>query len=454
MKADFENELTKVKMKFEEEKLLLRSEEELLRRALLEEVHQKAINLVGRKSKEIHQENIELLDQQRILGKDLVEVGQMKTNLEIENKQLSREKRLVEDSMKLYAKQAVKYSREIKELTSRIESLESQLRSQGEMFEREKSDLIASHDRAIDKLRKELAERQNLVTVRTRELVHLKKLAERILQQRTEFEVFFAEAFSHVKNQKVRGQQQQQPFHHAMKSSVESTLNDLQQQFTEFPPIGNNSRRGTRNIHTPSNGGGGGGGGGVGGGSASGSRYNVMGRTTKVQRDLTDSPQLSSVAQNNFSHMTWHEKEMVLKLLFHRINSSATPNTTENNNSSGNYNSGNYNHYNNSYNMTGNSNNNNNNMNNSSSKLSIAGGGGGSTTAHSTGEFSKSGVYHHQSTNGTNNHNSNNNNGSNYGRISQLTASTSTSSPSHSSTKQQRVHSSLQSLSFEYTDDD
>jgi DNA repair exonuclease SbcCD ATPase subunit len=265
-------------------------EEELLRKALREEIHQKALELVDRKTKEIHKENIELLDNQHLLGKDLEELGQEKENLEMQNKKLAIERKIADENLKVYAKQTIKLTNEIKELQKKVETLEIALNLQTKNFENEKQSIIQKHDEILEKLRKKLSEAKLLHKTRTRELLNLKNIAEKVVEQRTELEIFFTEAFSYVKEQRLKEKKQNEDI-------IPLSFHNLNAfPGREFPPIHIKSSKLKDNKpnHSES-------------------------MVTKV-REANYSPQVTLNGHSDFTSLTWEDKEKVLKLLFEKIN--------------------------------------------------------------------------------------------------------------------------------------
>merc|ERR1711865_443847 len=98
-----------------------------------------------------------------------------------------------------YAKGGHRQHKEIKQLQAKVKSLERSLSQVVRDFEKE-------HELRAEKMRKELEEAtldaaglRQLVKLKNKELRNIKKLAQTILDQRTEVEQYFLEALEQVK---------------------------------------------------------------------------------------------------------------------------------------------------------------------------------------------------------------------------------------------------------------
>ena len=109
-----------------------------------------------------------------------------KKALDEENKRLRREVQLNEQSVKEYAKQGFRQSKEIKELQTKVKSLERSLSASVRDFEKEKAGLLQTDKKRIEEAELDSAGLRQLVRLKTKELSHMKRLASVILQKRNE----------------------------------------------------------------------------------------------------------------------------------------------------------------------------------------------------------------------------------------------------------------------------
>ena len=312
LKSHFDSELNRLKIQFYEEKTNLKQEEEMLRRMLQEEIHLKALGMVNRKSKEIHSENRELRDQSNVMENNLIAIGTIRDSLELENRTLVREKKFLEESVKAHVKQTIKLSKEMKELSTKIVTLEDALTATTNSSEKEKQDLKRTYSSKVEALERHCHELQNNLVSRTKELVHLKKIAERILSQRTELEMFFSEAFGYVKSQKLKEIKAMIP---TVDEAIPSFHNPDAFPGREFPPIHHSAVKRKYPSMSPSP-------------TQTSSPFKrtlspVPLSTTNQSAVLANNSTSNSIIQENngdFSSLSWEEKERVLKMLFQKIN--------------------------------------------------------------------------------------------------------------------------------------
>ena len=93
---------------------------------------------------------------------------------------------LNEQSVKEYAKQGFRQSKEIKELAAKVKSLERSLSSSVHSFERERDVLLQADRRKLAEVELDSAGLRQLVRLKAKELSHMKRLAAVILQKRNE----------------------------------------------------------------------------------------------------------------------------------------------------------------------------------------------------------------------------------------------------------------------------
>ncbi len=123
------------------------------------------------------------------------------TALLIENDKLRGERdgnnALVREKVSLAAKQA----KHIRELQSKVESLEKGLSQAVREFESERIGIIAKCKEEMEADRAELARLDQQLEAKKHEMNKVKKLAKNILGQRSEMEKFFLDALDYVKLQ-------------------------------------------------------------------------------------------------------------------------------------------------------------------------------------------------------------------------------------------------------------
>ncbi|KAL0485559.1 basal body-orientation factor 1 [Acrasis kona] len=279
VREGFTDELNKVKAQFLNEKARQLKEEEGLKQRLEDEIHERAMQLLPRKSKDIHQQNKDIETQLTNFQKDVNTISSLKDKLVEENKRLKKEHLLTSANIKEYASENVTLSKDIREMKSKIKELKETIANvkviQVEEIEQAEKKFIEEEAG----YNKQITELQNLIHVRTRELLHLKKIAENILEQRTELEMYFTEALGQVKAEKAERSRREE-------------LNNI----GELPSITNRNSTSGKTF-------------------AMDETASQFGHSTaRAPKQLHSSPQLS-----------WPEKERVLTILFNKINGYKTP---------------------------------------------------------------------------------------------------------------------------------
>ena len=140
-----------------------------------------------------------MAEELRLQVQETDELQKAKRYLEEENKKLKREVQLNEQSVKEYAKQGFRQSREIKELGGKVKTLERSLGTTTREHEKEKQGLVATDRRKIAEMELDGQGLRQLVRMKTKELASVKKLAAIVLHKRNEVETFLLESIEQVK---------------------------------------------------------------------------------------------------------------------------------------------------------------------------------------------------------------------------------------------------------------
>ena len=199
MREDHKLALDNLERKFLEEKNRLQKEYKQMLAEMKKASQEEAVERLDQSTKKILFENRRMAEELRLQVGETDELQKAKKTLEEDNKKLRREVALNEQSVKEYAKQGFRQSKEIKELSARVKSLERTLSQSVQNFEREK-DAIAKEDmRKIAEVELDSQGLRQLVRLKTKEVSHMKRLAAIILQKRNEVETFLLDSIEFVK---------------------------------------------------------------------------------------------------------------------------------------------------------------------------------------------------------------------------------------------------------------
>ena len=199
MREDHKLALDNLERKFLEEKNRLQKEYKQMLAEMKKASQEEAVERLDQSTKKILFENRRMAEELRLQVGETDELQKAKKTLEEETKKLRREVALNEQSVKEYAKQGFRQSKEIKELSARVKSLERTLSQSVQNFEREK-DAIAKEDmRKIAEVELDSQGLRQLVRLKTKEVTHMKRLSAIILQKRNEVETFLLDSIEFVK---------------------------------------------------------------------------------------------------------------------------------------------------------------------------------------------------------------------------------------------------------------
>eukprot|EP00981_Chlorochromonas_danica_P005608 scaffold1160_cov174-Ochromonas_danica.AAC.8 len=189
-----------------------------------------------------------------------------------------------------YAKQAYNRTKEIKTLRDRVEFLEKQQALNVEKFRQKAKELKSTVTKELEEATLDAAGLRRLIHIKNKELKHMKALAATILSQRTETEQFFLEALQEVK-EVIRQEKKQKaalaaaasppPGGNAVKTSTRTQAGTL------FPPLNIKPAQ----MHLLEN-----------------------SRPTRLQVPLSELEKIS------INDLNWEDKELVLRVLFSKMN--------------------------------------------------------------------------------------------------------------------------------------
>ena len=224
------------------------------------------------------------------------ELQRAKTQLEEEKTRLAREVGLFTEKEREYAKQGYRQSREIKELQHKVKSLERSLSQVVRDFEKEKEMIILQHKQQVEELKIEESGLRQLVKLKNKELKNIRKLAQIILDQRTEVEQFFLEALEQVKSEVRREREERH------KQAVAQYRSQMREATSKS--------------------GGGGGGSGGGGGGGRGHRFPAIRAPQQLAAAGGAASRLPMQPNSkvDLRDLSWQDRERVLRLLFAKIN--------------------------------------------------------------------------------------------------------------------------------------
>jgi hypothetical protein len=158
-----------------------------------------ARDAMGQEAKKIIAENTRMYEELKFHNTMTNELQADKAALEKELVAHKRELTIVADKELEYAHQGFYKTKEIKALRERVEHLEQQQAANMERFKHKTKEIKATVHRELEEVTLDAAGLRRLLKIKNKELQHMKTLAATILSQRTETEQFFLESLHEVK---------------------------------------------------------------------------------------------------------------------------------------------------------------------------------------------------------------------------------------------------------------
>eukprot|EP00599_Poterioochromonas_sp_BG-1_P002480 CAMPEP_0173154340 /NCGR_PEP_ID=MMETSP1105-20130129/13423_1 /TAXON_ID=2985 /ORGANISM="Ochromonas sp., Strain BG-1" /LENGTH=405 /DNA_ID=CAMNT_0014070499 /DNA_START=464 /DNA_END=1681 /DNA_ORIENTATION=+ len=246
---------------------------------------------MSEEAKKILADNNRMFEELKFHHAEAVQFQAEKAVMTTELTTAKRELSLLAEKEIEYAKQAHNRSKEIKALRERVEQLEKQQATNIEKFKTRAKELKATVTKELEEATLDATGLRRLLNIKNKELKHMKSLAATILAQREETEQFFLEALQEVKEviRQERKREQQQ----------------IQQQ-----QLNNAKRMNTTGF------------GGTGGGTIF-PPLNIKQSNMHLMEPRRTKPteiQLGSLEKVTISDLTWEDKELVLRVLFAKMN--------------------------------------------------------------------------------------------------------------------------------------
>ncbi|XP_074516427.1 basal body-orientation factor 1-like [Sebastes fasciatus] len=279
--------LNKMEYKFFKEKDRLEREAEETIAVVVAKAHNEAIVQLDDASRSVFKENVRLNEELKYHMKEADDLQILTNSLAEENASLALDKNTFELMAKKNTAQMEAQKKELSKLKAMVASLEQALELKGGEPEREERKEKEKALVSIQAGQVELEKLQKVLSMRERELGHVKRLASTIVEQRTELEQFFHEALAQVKQEIIdsRLRYKKEALQAYRWRLREATAGKL-----KFPPI--------RTFHKAPN--------------STNSVYSDMEAAAK----WTHQPD----SKVEISDLTWEQKEQVLRLLFAKMN--------------------------------------------------------------------------------------------------------------------------------------
>ncbi|ORX52538.1 hypothetical protein BCR36DRAFT_582486 [Piromyces finnis] len=193
------DKIDRLEKKFFEEKVRLQKETNKKLSELASKAHEEAILNLKQTTKEVYKENLRMADALRYHVMEGEGLQKLNNQLSVTNKQLLEEKDLNSIIVKEKIMQSKKQNDQIKELQNKVISMEYTLSHIVREFDQEKEMISKLAKQEIDKVRCTVDTLKSELDIRIKQMKQIRRIAQHILDQRTDLETFFMDALDHVK---------------------------------------------------------------------------------------------------------------------------------------------------------------------------------------------------------------------------------------------------------------
>ncbi|KAJ3107444.1 hypothetical protein HDU97_004040 [Phlyctochytrium planicorne] len=191
--------IARMERKFFEEKIRLQKEANRKISELATKAHKEAVANLKETTKEVYKENIRMAESLRYHVQEGEELSKQNAMLLRANRQLIEEKDLHNVIVKEKILQAKQQAQEIKDLNLKIQSMEHALSHVVREFEHERDIIGKMARRELDEVRRYADKLRESLKRKSKEMRHIKRLAQHILDQRTDLEAFFMDSLDHIR---------------------------------------------------------------------------------------------------------------------------------------------------------------------------------------------------------------------------------------------------------------
>ncbi|CAK4613987.1 unnamed protein product [Aphanomyces euteiches] len=203
-RAAHRDAISALERKFLEEKARHQKETDKRIEKIKQQSREDARNVLDADTRKIVTDNKRMGDELRFQLQTTDELTREKSMLENANKALKREIQMHLDKELEYAKYGQKQTREIKQLQAKVKTLEKSLGDIVHSFEKEKHLLTMKTEKELDDVSVDAEGLRKLVKLKNKELRNMKRLAQTILDQRTDVEQFFLDSLELVKSEMLQ----------------------------------------------------------------------------------------------------------------------------------------------------------------------------------------------------------------------------------------------------------
>ncbi|KAI8808503.1 hypothetical protein BJ742DRAFT_772166 [Cladochytrium replicatum] len=200
--------IARMERKFFEEKIRLQKDANQKISELAMMAHKEAVANLSETTKEVYKENLRMAEALRHHVQEGEDLSRRNSELVGTNRHLAEENDLHNVIVKQKIVHSQQQSAEIKDLQNKIRAMEASLSHVVREFEHERKMIRRLAHNELSEVRKEADRLRSLLERRTTEMRHIKRLAQHVLDQRTDLEKFFLDALDDVRKEIAKEREQ------------------------------------------------------------------------------------------------------------------------------------------------------------------------------------------------------------------------------------------------------
>ncbi|PRP87200.1 hypothetical protein PROFUN_01462 [Planoprotostelium fungivorum] len=286
IKQKHKDKIARLERKFYDEKISLQKQFQQKLMELRKISHEEAVTKLGETTKQLFVENRTMTEELQLQLQTTEKLKVKQKQLTSENKRLAREVEIQEEKEQEYASQQHQRTVTIKKLSERIGNLEVSNENLKAETIRSVSNASAQMKRELDDSKLDIEGMKRLLELKNKDLKRIKKLARRVLEQRSQLEQFFLDAIEHARSEATRER-------HGNRFNLESSHTFVTDHTTSLslPSISRGKTPDAVSVES-------------------------VPQTQHVSEELDERGLL------DIDQMGWEDKERVLRMVFARINGS------------------------------------------------------------------------------------------------------------------------------------
>lgn len=204
LSAQHKDTLTNWEQKFFDEKRRVQGDMDKIVEDIRHKSKEDAIEKLGERTKVIMHEHAKMVEELRYQAEETEQMRQQRDALEEERRLLMRDKSLHESTFMELAREGAVSKKSIRTLTNKVRLLEDSLKEVTRQNSMERQRVMGELQQQLDDSSTEADQMRQQLKLKSKELKHIRRLSQMILEQRSEVEQFFVEALEQVKLEKAK----------------------------------------------------------------------------------------------------------------------------------------------------------------------------------------------------------------------------------------------------------